>query len=164
MTKITNKLQDNPFDDYDTDDLVKTLQELELERKDSDEFKENNLEYDLITAEWLVQKAKGSKAYAQNIYAALCNNDFQKLDVMQILSDKTWSCSWRYAGGIIADIVGQGDYLDWYCTGLAHNSSFDYSEDRWEYEKHGFVPEGQVTNEVRDDFLRLGWRVVDNDR
>jgi hypothetical protein len=30
----------------------------------------------------------------------------------------TWSCSWRYAGGLVADMREQGEnYLDFYCSG-----------------------------------------------
>ena len=79
----------------------------------------DNLEYDLRSTEWILEKVRSSVSYAQNLYAALCNNDFQKLDVMPILTDKFWSCSWRYAGGIVADMRQQGDYIDWYCSGIS---------------------------------------------
>ena len=112
---------------------------------------EYNLEYDLRITDWILEKVRASDVYAQNLYAAMCNNDFQRLDVYPILANKTWSCSWRYAGGIVADMRGQGDYIDWYCSGI-----FDEDQD-----DSGRVHESEVTKEIADDLERLGWRVVE---
>jgi hypothetical protein len=112
---------------------------------------EYNLEYDLRITDWILEKVRASDVYAQNLYAAMCNNDFQRLDVYPILAKKTWSCSWRYAGGIVADMRGQGDYIDWYCSGI-----FDEDQD-----DSGRVHESEVTEEIADDLERLGWRVVE---
>ena len=79
---------------------------------------ENDLEYDLRSTDWILEKARTRDDYAQNIYAALCNMRWQKLDVIPILKDQYWSCSWRSAGGIVADMLGKGDYIDWYCSGM----------------------------------------------
>lgn len=117
----------------------------------------NNLEYDLLTTDWILEKARNSEGYAQNLYAAMCNTEFVKNDVWPRLQDKRWSCSWRYAGGIIADMRRQGDYIDWYCTGIRG----DGESTNPEYAK--FVGEGYVTDEVREDFLKLGWIVIDDD-
>ena len=110
-----------------------------------------NLEYDLRSTEWILVKVRASAAYAQNLYAAMCNNEFQNLDTYPILADKVWSCSWRSAGGIVADMRGQGDYIDWYCSGI-----FDEDQD-----DSGRVHESEVTEEIADDLERLGWRVVE---
>lgn len=119
----------------------------------------NNLEWDLVTTEWILDKARASEAYSQNIYAALCNNEFQKLDVLPILKEQTWSCSWRYAGGIVADMRQQGDYIDWYCSGMGGlNQEYDAKETNEEWQKRtGYVPEGKITDEIRADFQKLGW-------
>ena len=117
----------------------------------------NNLEYDLLTTEWILEKARKSEAYAQNLYASMCNTDFVKNDVWPRLQDQRWSCSWRYAGGIIADMRQEGDYIDWYCTGIRG----DGESTNPEYAK--FVGEGYVTDEIRDDLLKLGWIVIDDD-
>lgn len=109
----------------------------------------NNLEYDLLTTQWILEKTRMSDVYAQNLYAALCNNSFIKNDIWPILQEKTWHCSWRYAGGIIADMQEKGDYIDWYCSGI--RDSYD----------NGFVPEQDITDEIRDDLAKLGWLVVD---
>lgn len=115
------------------------------------EWQKNNLEYDLRNSEYIVEKCK-NRAYAQNIYAALCNNEFQRNDVMPILKNETWTCTWRYAGGIVADLVGEGDYLDWYCSGIRHDDG---------EVTNLYVAEGDVTDEVKEDFFKLGWLVVD---
>ena len=113
---------------------------------------ENDLEYDLRTTEWILAKARASDSYAQNIYAAMCNMRWQKLDVFPILKDEFWSCSWRHAGGIVADMLQKGDYIDWYCSGMG-GLSYDPEEGR----KEGYVSESQVTEEIRADFQKLGW-------
>ena len=73
------------------------------------EWQVNNMEYDLRTCEPMLNKVQSSDTYAQNLYAAMCNRQFQKLDVMPVLKDERWSCSWRSAGGIIANMRMQGD-------------------------------------------------------
>jgi hypothetical protein len=92
----------------------------------------------------------------------MCNNDFQKLDVLPILKNQTWSASWRYAGGIIADMQQKGDYIDWYCSGMGGlNREFDSEETNEQWQKRtGYVPEGLVTDEIRTDLQQLGWVVV----
>ena len=133
------------------------------ERQMTEEWKDNNLEYDLRTTEWILTKARASESYAQNIYAALCNNDFMKHDVFQVLKESTWGCSWRHAGGIVADMLGHGDYIDWYCSGMGGPAS-DYDPEgtetfeQWR-ERTKFASEGDVTDEIREDFRRLGWSV-----
>jgi hypothetical protein len=116
----------------------------------------NNLEYDLRTSEVVCQKAKSSKHYAQNLYAALCNNEFQKLDVVTILKEEQWGCSWRSAGGIVAHVTGKGDYIDWYCSGIRNNGDDNESEDPL-YDKLKYVPEGKITEEIWQDLKNLGW-------
>jgi hypothetical protein len=122
------------------------------------EWQRNNLEYDLRSTEWICDKAKANNDYAQNIYASLCNNDFLKLEVVPILKNDTWSCSWRYSGGIVADMRGEGDYIDWYCSGIG-NSDDGYGLDH--RQATGYVSEGIVTDEIREDFKKLGWIVVE---
>ena len=94
-----------------------------------DSWKENSMEYAIKNSAWMCEKIKSSDIYAQNLYAALCNNEFQKIDVLPILKDERWSCSWRYAGGIIADIQEKGDYIDWYCSGIQMLEVDDDSKD-----------------------------------
>ena len=117
---------------------------------------ENNMEYDLLMSDYIAEKCKDDR-YAQNLYAALCNNSFIKNEVWPILVEKTWRCSWRYAGGIIADIREQGDYMDWYCSGMAGglgNGDEDGSK--------GYVGESVITEEIKDDLLKLNWLVFES--
>jgi hypothetical protein len=129
---------------------------------DDPKSRENSMEYDLLTTDWILTKTRTSESYAQNLYAAMCNNDFQKLDVLPILKNQTWSASWRYAGGIIADMQQKGDYIDWYCSGMGGlNREFDSEETNEQWQKRtGYVPEGLVTDEIRSDLQQLGWVVV----
>jgi hypothetical protein len=143
-------------------DLFKTMKEHRTELEATDEWKVDNMEYDLRSTQWICDKAKASESYAQNIYAAICNNDFTKNDVIPILTEKRWSASWRSAGGIVANMVEQGDYMDWYCSGIRNDTGYDPSLDV-KY-PNGFVPECVVTDEIRADLLKLGWIVVDDSK
>jgi hypothetical protein len=70
--------------------------------------------------------------YAFELYAALCNVPWKHLE-----TGDTFSCTWRTAGAIVADIRDRGEcYLDFYCGGN----------------------EGEVTPRIRKDMERLGWR------
>jgi hypothetical protein len=127
--------------------------------------KENNLEWDLVTTDWILEKVRTNDAYAQNLYAAMCNNDFTKREMWPILKEEKWSCSWRYAGGIIADMQQKGDYIDWYCSGMGGlNQEYDAKETNAQWQKRtGYVPESVVTDEIEGDLNRLGWIVVKYD-
>ena len=129
--------------------LYETVNERD-EKWATQENHDNDMEWDLRTTDWILEKVRTSDTYAQNLYAAICNNEFQKLDVFPILADKTWSCSWRYAGGIIADMRQEGDYINWYCSGIRDVDSPD----------DGYVAESVVTDEIHKDLERLGWRVL----
>ena len=149
-------------------DFHNIFDQMRQEREAKPEWKENNLEYDLRSTKWICDKAKAREEYAQNIYAALCNQDWQRNDVWPLLKGQTYSFSWRYAGGIVADMIESGDYIDWYCSGikgsvseeeLAAMSEEDQEKYHW-MNKH-FVGEGYVTDEIREDFFKLGWIPVD---
>jgi hypothetical protein len=135
--------------------------------KDEEKCKENdttwqkyNMEYDLRTTQWILEKVRSSNDYAQNLYAAMCNNDFIKRDLWPILKEEKWGCSWRSAGGIIADMRQEGDYIDWYCSGIKGGYAPPYYG---EPNHNNFVPESVVTEEIENDLHRLGWIVVKYD-
>jgi hypothetical protein len=117
------------------------------------------MEYDMRVCDWMLTKVRATDTYAQNLYAAMCNNDFIKLDVVPILRqdpDKDyWSASWRSAGGIVANMRQEGDYIDWYCSGIGDGLGNGDSD-----RTKGYVPEGQITDEIRNDLQRLGWAIV----
>ncbi len=108
----------------------------------------NNLELELYSSTLIVDKCRESPDYCQALYAALCNNKFYKIDVWSILSDDHWSCSWRYAGDIVARLHGRDSYIDWYCSGI----SIDYQG-----APKSSVPEGTITQEIKTDLKYIGW-------
>jgi hypothetical protein len=126
--------------------LYQTWEQQRMIQEQDPAWRDNNLEWDLRSTAWICEKVKNSADYAQNLYAAMCNNEFQRQEVLPILRDQRWSCSWRYAGGIVADMREEGDYMDYYCTGI-HGGD-------------GYVSESVVTDQIRQDLLELGWIVV----
>lgn len=149
-------------------EFYKSWNEQRRELEATDEWKVDNMEYDLRSTKWICDKAKGSEAYAQNLYAAICNNEFVKNDVWPLLTDKRWSASWRSAGGIVANMIEKGDYIDWYCSGIhsdwddeSYNGATKEQQERYLYVKNNFVSESIVTDEIREDLLKLGWVVID---
>lgn len=99
-----------------------------------------NLERDLYRSDKIADKVQ-NLSYARDLYAALCNNSWIHKDVMEILKNEGYNCSWRYAGGIVARLRGKGDYMDFYCSSID-----DYA-----------TPEGVVTDEIRHDLNEIGW-------
>lgn len=76
-----------------------------------------------------------SDKFCKDLYASLCNMRWLKEG-----ETEPWSCSWRYAGGIVAELrflatEEHGDYLDFYCSGN----------------------EGQVNPVVESLFNDMGW-------
>lgn len=127
-----------------------------------------SLEVDLRSTDWILEKVRKNSKYAQNLYSALCNNRFRKTNIentpenlVKILSEdiKWWSCSWRYAGGIISDMREQGDYLDWYCSGMGPIADYVVDENK----EDESVPEGCVTLEIREDLNKLGWIIEEDE-
>ena len=115
-------------------------------------WQKDNMEYDLRSTKWICDKVKANDNYAQNLYAAMCNMQFVKNEVWPLIKDQRWSASWRHAGGIVADMREQGDYIDWYCSGIGEglgNGDKDGTK--------GYVSEGTVTDEIRADLFRLEW-------
>lgn len=98
-------------------------------------MKDFDLESELKSSVKIVTKCCDSDDYSRDLYSALCNMQWQKKDIWPILKDEFWSCTWRYAGGIVAEIRNEGDYLNWYCQGN----------------------EGYVSDEIKTDLDELGW-------
>jgi hypothetical protein len=103
-------------------------------------MKEYDLEQELLESEIIVANCKNSVSYCKALYSALCNTEWQKCETWPVLKDEKWSCSWRYAGGIIARIIEDGDYLDWYCSGN----------------------EGLVIDYIEEDLKSIGWVCIED--
>ena len=150
----------NMYDDWTNKDLI---------READPEWAKDNLEYDLRSTDWILEKTRESRVYAQNLYASMCNQDFIRNDVWPLLQDKRWSCSWRHAGGIIADMRQEGDYVDWYCSGIRDSEEMDplefniltYDQQVAYKESRAYVSEGIITDEIHADLLKLGWVSAD---
>lgn len=93
------------------------------------------LEKDLLHSAELKKKIRGSRTLAENWYAAFCNNEFYLTEDTSV----RWTCSWRYAAKILADVHQEGDYFDWFLSGN----------------------EGKIVDAVRDDLFSLGWSVIE---
>ena len=132
------------------------------------EWCKDNLEYDLRSTAWIIEKAKSDKVYAQHLYAAMCNQEFQKNDVWPILTDKKWSCSWRHAGAVVSDMREEGDYMDFYCSGIVNDDpvdeevfqNLDDDQKRDFFQARAYVAESVITDEIREDLFKLGWVIV----
>ena len=109
-----------------------------------------NLERDVRNTDWIITKIRKQEIYAQNLYAALCNNRYQPRDVWGILSNINWDCSWSYAARLISDIREDESYIDWYCSGTGFAGT-DFT---------GFVEESYVTEEIEFDINSIGWLIT----
>ena len=98
-----------------------------------------NLADELANSTEICEKVLSDEEYAKDLYRALSNMQWRKRELMPLLRNELWSASWRCAGGIVAELRQEGDYLDWYCTG----------------------GEGTVTEEIKADLARLGWEPVE---
>ena len=77
-----------------------------------------------------------SDVFAVLLYGALCNTSWRHKATGAI-----WHCSWRGAGGIVAELRGEGCYMDWYCSS----------------------GEGLVDEHVLAEIGALGWALVEAD-
>ena len=174
MTRYREKLEADPNDE-DAFKMLEYYMDWKARVKEQQQdpiWQKNNLEYDLLTTDWILEKVRTQEYYAQNLYAAMCNNQFQRNDVWPILSEQKWSCSWRHAGGVIADMLGKGDYIDWYCSGI-NGDQDEMTQGEWENltpeqqtrykDSLLFVRESVVTEEIENDLFELGWLVIKED-
>lgn len=127
-----------------------------------------SLEQELYNCDWICAKCH-EDYYAQNLYAAMSNMRWQPLDLFPILREEYWTASWRSSGRIVANIRNKlftqpdgyartEDYMDWYCSGIVGD------DETWSTSNRaGYVSEGFVTQEIREDLAKLGWRPVPYD-
>lgn len=87
----------------------------------------HDFEEDLKAA--LGDDMKKDTQLCKNVWSALAN-------VIWVHKDgKEYSCTFRCAGGVVARILGEGDYLDWYCCA-------------------GYAV---VTDKIAEEMKKLGW-------
>ena len=147
--------------------MYKTWREQDEDNLVNPEWQHYNMEYDLRSTQWICDKVKASDNYAQNLYAAIANNEFAKftqtgdrIETFRNLKGDYWGASWRSAGGIIADMREQGDYIDWYCSGIGneeYGNGLDGTKPELDEDGRTYVPESVITDEIRDDLAKLGW-------
>jgi hypothetical protein len=94
-----------------------------------------NLERDFAMSD-RVRGLIRSDVFAVLLYGALCNTLWRHK-----ATGATWSCSWRGAGGIVAELRGEGCYKDWYCS----------------------TGEGLVDEQVLEEISVLGWGLAEAD-
>lgn len=75
-----------------------------------------------------------SELFATLLYGALCNTVWRHK-----ATGIPWHCSWRHAGGVVANLRCQGDYLDWYCS----------------------MGEGLIDEQVLAEIGTLGWELAE---
>jgi hypothetical protein len=75
-----------------------------------------------------------SELFAALLYGSLCNTTWRHAETGTL-----WRCSWRQAGGIVAELRCEGSYLDWYCS----------------------MGEGLVDDQVLGEIEALGWGLVE---
>lgn len=172
METYQQRLTVNPSDTEAQDmlDYLSDWRQRALDREHDPEWQRNNMEYDMRTSKVMVEKVRSREDYAQNLYAAMCNNEFIKNETWPLLAEQTWSASWRSAGGIVANMVGKGDYVDWYCSGIRGDwtdeeycNATKEDQERYIWMKNNFVGEGYITEEVRQDLFNIGWLPFDGD-
>jgi hypothetical protein len=147
--------------------MYKTWREQDKDNLVNPEWQHYNMEYDLRSTQWICDKVKASDNYAQNLYAAIANNEFAKftqtgdrIETFRNLKGDYWGASWRSAGGIVADMREQGDYIDWYCSGIGneeYGNGLDGTKPIVDEDGRTYVPESVITDEIRDDLAKLGW-------
>lgn len=171
MENSRKKLMEDP-NDQDALDSIEMYKEFRRETQmleAAPEWAHGNMEHTLRTTPWILDKVRSRESYAQNLYAAMCNNDFQQNQMWPILKGDLWSCSWRHAGGIVADMLQKGDYIDWYCSGMRYRELTDEELSKLVGDQLAsyqstleYVAECVVTDEIRADLLKLGWIVIED--
>lgn len=123
-----------------------------------------NLELDLKNSSEILAKCKASDAYTQNVYAALCNTQWQKHELFPLIKGYLWNCTWRRAGRIASELRGEGDYMDYYCSGMGgFELSYDVEQAAAWMTEHQYIAEALITDEVRADLAGLDWHPVSDD-
>ena len=110
----------------------------------------------------LGEDMRASPSLCQEVWSALANVVWDYKDESQ----GSYSCSFRYAGGLISDILGEGDYMDWYCSGpyetvtyKIHSAMLEegWSPYRYNYEKGATEDRGDPIDPCCDCGRKSDW-------
>lgn len=109
----------------------------------------------------IVEKINDSITYAQHMYAALCYNSFQYLDLINILQDATTQYTPHEAESVVLSLQINKNSSNWR-NRLSELSDSEFRElyidDQELYlENRAFVEEGCITHEVLTDLKSIGW-------
>ena len=76
-------------------------------------------------------KMKSDTEFCKDVWSSMANIVWKHK-----ASGEEYSASFRYAGGLIAEIREEGDYMDWYCCG----------------------PYETVSDEIKKGLAKRGWK------
>ena len=102
------------------------------ERDDGGPAGPRSFEDDLIATQ--ADRVRDDEGYARRLWSSLANVDWWHPE-----TNSEGGYSFRAAGAVIAEMRGEGDYMDWYCCG----------------------PYAVVDDEVRRRLRKLGWIYCD---
>lgn len=146
--KIIKTNFNKDFIDWDSGKIENILEHNLIQKPENSK---PDMQKDMQNSENFKQLVQDS-SFAQALYAAMCNKIWKFKD-----SPYRWSCSWRSAGSIVADLRNQGEYyLDWYCSGITNeDENVDNNTD-----DHAEQKEGTVRSDIAEQLNELGWRVI----
>lgn len=87
--------------------------------------------------EYFGERMKTDEELCRKIWSSLANVDWYYIGERPLLLEVSYS--FRAAGGMIANIIERGDYMDWYCSG----------------------PDGIINNEFRYAMRKAGYLADD---
>ena len=123
----------------------------------------NKLIAALCADQCILSKIRNYEKYAQNMYAALCNNIFQQINIIEMLKGTTWDIGSCIGAAQLIKRLSDGKYREMYCSGfgMPSNELGDmHHEERLAHFDLGYVCEGTITPEITEDLFRIGWKKI----
>lgn len=109
----------------------------------------------------IIEKINESITYAQHLYAALCYNSFQHLDLVSILQNDKEYYTRMDSEMLVSSLQHVKNVNNWR-NNKSHISPMEFGElciDEQEVylEAMSFVDEGCITYEIANDLKSIGW-------